>query len=185
MLVSGPEGSDTVEGKLPVPETSHSTPLIALDAVALDTETTGLDARQARLVQVAALPLAGGRMRLDDRFERLVNPGMPIPPAVVAVHGITDAKVADAPRFADIAGNLEAYIGRAIVIGYAIRYDVAVLEREYALAGRPVPRFRALDVRTLAQLAAPALADYTLEALCEWLGVKIRGRHSALGEQRR
>jgi DNA polymerase-3 subunit epsilon/CBS domain-containing protein len=169
---------------LPVPETSYSTPLIALDAVALDTETTGLDARTARLIQVAALPLAAGRLRPDDRFERMVNPGIPIPQATVAVHGITDAMVARVPPFADIAAPLEAYIGRAIVIGYAVAYDLAILEREYGLAGRPAPRLRALDVRTLARLAAPSLADYGLEALCEWLGVRITGRHSALGDAR-
>ena len=68
----------------PLPETSYSTPLIALDAVALDTETTGLDARNARLIQIAALPLVAGRMRLEDRFERLVNPGIPIPKATAS-----------------------------------------------------------------------------------------------------
>lgn len=167
-----------------MPETSYSTPLIALDAVALDTETTGLDARTARVVQVAALPLAAGCMRPEDRFERLVNPGVPIPQDTVAVHGITDAMVAKAPAFAEIAGSIEAYIGQAVVIGYAVAYDIAVLEREYSLAGRAVPRFRALDVRKLARLAAPALADYSLEALCQWLEVEIRGRHSALGDAR-
>jgi DNA polymerase-3 subunit epsilon/CBS domain-containing protein len=171
-------------GEAPLPETSYSTPLIALDAVALDTETTGLDARTARLVQVAALPLAGGRMRPDDRLERLVNPGIPIPAAAVAVHGITDAMVATAPSFNDIAAPLEAYIGRAIVIGYAVAYDLTVLEREYRLAGRPVPPFRALDVRTLARLASPSLADYGLEALCQWLGIELRSRHSAVGDAR-
>jgi CBS domain-containing protein len=165
-----------------LPETSYSTPLIALDAVAVDTETTGLDARNARLIQIAALPLAAGRMRPEDRFERLVNPGIPIPPASTEVHGITDATVAKAPPFGEIAGNLGAYIGRAIMIGYAIGYDVAILEREYSLAGRAVPRFRTLDVRTLARLATPSLADYSLEALCEWLNVRISGRHTALGD---
>jgi CBS domain-containing protein len=165
-----------------VPETSFSTPLIALDAVALDTETTGLDARTARLVQIAALPLAAGRLRPADRFERLVNPGGPIPKEAIAIHGITDAMVADAPAFKDIAATMEAYIGRAIVIGYAIAYDLAVLQREYALAGRPAPPLRALDVRTLARLAAPSLADYGLEALCQWLGIEIKRRHTALGD---
>ena len=180
---SDPQGL-TPSGRHPLPETSYSTQLIALDAVALDTETTGLDARTARLVQVAALPLAAGRMRPDDRFERLVNPGIPIPKAAVAVHGITDAMVAAAPPFKDIAAPLEAYVGRAIVIGYAVAYDLVILEREYRLAGRTLPPFRALDVRTLARLAAPSLADYGLEALCQWLGVELRGRHSALGDAR-
>src|SRR5262249_32619350 len=50
--------------------------------------------------------------------------------------------------------------------------------------GRAVPPFRSLDVRTLARLAAPSLADYGLEALCAWLGIEIRRRHTALGDAR-
>jgi CBS domain-containing protein len=163
-------------------ETTYSTPLIALDAVVLDTETTGLDARTARLVQIGVLPFAGGRLRPEERFERLVNPGQKIPKSAVAVHGITDAMIADAPSFKDIAGPFEAYIGRAVVVGHAIAYDLAVLEREYGLAGRPLPPFRSLCVRTLARVAAPSLADYGLEGLCGWLGIELKGRHTAMGD---
>lgn len=61
------------------PATS-STPLIALDAVVVDCETTGLDPAQARLVEVAALGVSAGRIE-DGRFLRhLVRPDVPIPP---------------------------------------------------------------------------------------------------------
>lgn len=167
-----------------VPTSSHSTPLIALDAVVLDTETTGLDARVARLVQIAALRLSGGNLLLEEPFESLVNPGRPIPQSAIAVHGITDAMVAQAPPFTAIASTLEAFIGTMTIIGHTLQYDLAILEREYGLAGRPAPRFRALDVRTLAQLAAPTLADYGLDRLGDWLGVIIVGRHTAIGDAR-
>ena len=92
--------------------------------------------------------------------------------------------VAKAPPFGDIAGSLEAYIGAAILIGYAIGYDLAVPERrEYSLAARAT-RASAPHARTPTRLAAPSLADYSLEALCEWLEVKISGRHTALGDAR-
>jgi CBS domain-containing protein len=165
-----------------VPGASYSTPLLALEAIVLDTETTGLDARSARIVQIGALRLSGGSLRTEDRFEALVKPGGAIPKTAIAIHGITDDMVAAAPAFAEVAPDLEAFAGRAIVVGYAIHYDLAVLEREYALAGRPWPRFRALDVRMLARLAAPTLADHSLERLCEWLGIEIKGRHTALGD---
>jgi CBS domain-containing protein len=165
-----------------VPQTSHSTPLLALEGIVLDTETTGLDARTARIVQIAAISLAQGSLRAEERFESLVNPGVPIPKAAAAIHGISDEMVATAPPFGDVAPALEAFAGRAVVIGHTIQYDLAVLEREYALAGRRWPGFRALDVVMLARLAAPSLADYSLERLCEWLGVEIRGRHTALGD---
>jgi DNA polymerase III epsilon subunit-like protein len=49
------------------PDTSHSTPLIALDAVALDTETTGLDARIARLVQIGGVKIRQGALNSEER----------------------------------------------------------------------------------------------------------------------
>jgi CBS domain-containing protein len=163
-------------------DTGGSTPLIALDAVVLDTETTDLDARKARLVQIGCLRLTGGALDAGQTFESLVNPGRPIPKSAVAVHGITESMVAAAPAFAAVAEQLEEFIGDAIVIGHAIGYDLAVLRREYQLAGRSWPNFRTLDVRPLARLSAPSLADHGLDHLCEWLGVQIVGRHSALGD---
>ncbi|MDA0702652.1 MAG: exonuclease domain-containing protein [Proteobacteria bacterium] len=50
-----------------------STPLIALEGVVLDTETTGLDASMARLVQIAALRITGEAIAFDDGFDSLVD----------------------------------------------------------------------------------------------------------------
>ena len=161
---------------------SYSTPLLALDAVVLDTETTGLDARTARVVQIAAIRLIQGNLHDEQRFDTLINPGIPIPKAVIAIHGITDEAVGNAPTFAKIAPDLEAFAGRSIIVGHTIHYDLAVLEREYGFAGRRWPGFRALDVRTLAQIAAPSLAEYSLDHLCTWLGIESKARHSAAGD---
>ncbi len=64
-------------------------------AVVLDTETTGLDA--AFPVEVSVLAVDGTVLP-----DTLVDPGMPIPAAATAIHGITDEMVAGAPRFADV-----------------------------------------------------------------------------------
>lgn len=162
-------------------EISYSTPLAALEAVVLDTETTGLDSRTARLVQIGAVRLAGGKV-VSERYERLVNPGVPIPPASTRIHGIADADVADAPAFAAVAADLDSFIGTAIVVGHTIAYDLGILEKESRLAGRVWRRPRALDVRRLARLAAPSLAKYDLDNLCDWLGIEIAGRHTAIGD---
>jgi CBS domain-containing protein len=164
-------------------DASYSTPLISLDAVALDTETTGLDARVARLVQIGGVRIRQGELNSDERFESLVNPGVPIPKVATTVHGISDGMVAAAPKFADIVAEIEAFIGSSIVVGHTIYYDLAVIDREYSLArkkGRP--DWRGLDIRMLARLASPSLADYSLERLCDWLGIEITGRHTAMGD---
>lgn len=56
-----------------------STRLTALEAVALDTETTGLDTRKARMVQIAAVGICGGSVSTDENLSLLVDPGEPIP----------------------------------------------------------------------------------------------------------
>jgi CBS domain-containing protein len=160
---------------------SYSTPLAALEAIALDTETTGLDARSARVVQIGAVAISGREIDKDPCFERLINPGVPIPKAAQAIHGISDEMVAAAPTFAQIISDLDKLMS-GVVIGHAIAYDLAVLEREYRLAQRAWRPPRVLCVRTLARLVAPGLAEHTLERLCEWLEIEITGRHTAIGD---
>ena len=163
-------------------ESSSSTPLLSLSAVVLDLETTGLDARNARIVQVGAVRICECDLDTGQVFDRLVNPGIAIPADTVAVHGITDAAVANAPRFGDVLPDLEAFIGNALIIGHTISYDLAVLQREFALANKPWRQPRALDTLLLARLAAPTLAHHSLDRLCEWLKVPVENRHSAIGD---
>lgn len=161
---------------------SQSTPLAALDCVVLDTETTGLDAATARLVQIGAVRIEAGMLRPEHRFESLVAPGIPVPPASSVVHGLSDADLADAPRFAEIAPRLREFIGRAVVVGHTIGFDLTILQREAGLARCDWPPVAALDVRTLAELARPSLAQYDLDRIAAVLGVSITGRHTAIGD---
>ncbi len=160
----------------------YSTPLIAVDAVVIDTETTGLDARTARLVQVGAVRIRGGAVQCDEQLSRLVDPGVAIPSQASKVHGITDMDLAGAPDFARLAPELEAFLGNAILIGHTIAYDLMVLRREYHLAGRAWKEPRTLDVARLARLATPTNPRYDLDSICEGLGIEIEGRHSAIGD---
>jgi DNA polymerase-3 subunit epsilon/CBS domain-containing protein len=162
--------------------TQFSTPLSSLEAVVIDTETTGLDARTARIVQFGGIPVTGEVVHRDKGFEQFVNPGIPIPPKTSEVHGIRDADVANAPRFAEAIDALETRLGNATLIGHTIAYDLAILHREYQIAGRAWHQPRVLDIRHLARLAQPTLAGYDLDRLCDWLGVKVDGRHTAFGD---
>src|SRR5712691_7698896 len=160
----------------------NATPLIALDAVVLDTETTGLDPASARLVEVAAVRVAGGRIDEASTFRRLVRPGVTIPAAATAIHGIDDAAVEQAPPFAEVWRELSAFVGDAVVIGHSIGFDLAVLKRECDRAGLAFARPRSLCVRLLGEVAGRDLAGYSLDQLAAWLGVEVTGRHSALGD---
>ena len=157
-------------------------PLLALDALVVDTETTGLDPAKAWVVEIAALRLVRGRLEPQAALHRQLRPGEPIPLAVSQIHGIDDAAVADAPAFAGVAAEISRTLDGAVVIGHSLGFDVAVLKREFARAGMAWSPPRTLDTRLLAEIAAPSLNEYSLENLAAWLGVPIVKRHSALGD---
>lgn len=94
-------------------------------AVILDTETTGL-ADPARIVEITVITAVTGETLLDT----LINPGEPIPPEATAIHGITDAMVADAPSFADIADELADILADQRVLIWNAEFDTARIRYE-------------------------------------------------------
>src|SRR6187455_372347 len=158
-----------IHGRRPMAVGRNTTPLIALDAVVLDTETTGLDPRKARIVEIAAVQLVGGRLDTSSPFRRLVQPGEPIPAAATRIHSIDEATVAGAATFAGVWPQFSAYIGTEILIGHTIGFDLALLTRECERIGKVWQAPPTLDTRLLAQVVKPKLADYSLETLSAWL----------------
>lgn len=158
------------------------TPLLAVEAVAVDLETTGLNVRTARIVQIGAVPFAEGRPKDGAGFSMLVNPGVPIPATATAIHGLSNADVLGARSVAGALAELARFIGGRPVIGHAVGFDLAVINAEARRVGGREFRPRFLDTRLLGELVAPALPEFTLEALGAWLGVEPEGRHSAIGD---
>src|SRR5262245_20121242 len=78
------------------------TPLMALDAIVLDTETTGLDPAKARIVEMGAVRFDRGQLNSAASFRRLVRPDTPIPPEATHIHAIDEATVSDARAFAEV-----------------------------------------------------------------------------------
>ena len=160
----------------------NSTALAALPAVALDLETTGLNPRTDRIVQVAAIAMLGPRILDAPRLERTVDPGIPVPAVATRIHGLGDAQLAGAPSFTAVAAALAELLDGRAVIGQHIAFDLAVLEAEALRAGIAWRQPPALDVALLFGALEPSASDLSLEAVAARLGVTIEGRHSALGD---
>ncbi|HSQ00571.1 MAG TPA: exonuclease domain-containing protein [Candidatus Dormibacteraeota bacterium] len=165
-----------------MPRPSRLTALDRMDAVVLDTETTGLDVAQARIVQISAVRIAGGRVLADQTFDALVNPGVPIPPASTTVHGITDVMVGAAPPFLAVKADFDRFRGDAVLVGQSIGFDLAVLLRETRRLGQRWQPPRFLDTKLLAAALDPQAGELGLDALAEAMGVTISDRHRALGD---
>src|ERR1700744_2667322 len=91
--------------------------------VFFDLETTGTDHTRDRIVELAFIKLLPDGTR--DSYVKRVNPGMPIPPEVTAIHGITDEDVKDAPLFKHIAHTLNEWMKGCDLGGYnSSRFDL-------------------------------------------------------------
>jgi len=154
--------------------------LLTVPAVAVDTETTGLDPRHARIIELAAVRIHRGRVVKDETFSCLVNPGIAVPEDSRRIHGIETEDLVDAPDFGEAGRSFSAFIGQRLIIGYSLGFDLAILEREYSRAGLAWPAPRALDLRQLVRLAMPDLAEHSLEGLAAKLGIAVTDRHRAL-----
>jgi CBS domain-containing protein len=161
---------------------ASATPLLALDAVVFDTETTSLDPSRARLLELGAVRLAAGRLVDEGRFHSFVDPGEAIPPASTRIHGIGADRVKGAPDFTSALSAFKTFLGGAVVIGHTIDYDLAVIAGEAKRTKAEFSLPRALDVRILAELVRPTLPGFSLEQLAAWLDIAVEDRHSALGD---
>ena len=159
-----------------------SIPLLSLNAIAFDSETTGLDTSQARMIQLGAVRILHGEVDESQSFQSLINPGLPIPPASQAIHGISDTDVASAPGFSEVVQAFDDWCQDSVLVGYASGFDLAMLKREKQLAGLEWVAPRCLDVRFLVNLLGPNLPDFSLDTIAGWIGVEIQHRHSALGD---
>jgi DNA polymerase-3 subunit epsilon len=158
-----------------------STRLADLTCVVFDTETTGLGDHHA-IVQIAGVRLARGRLT-GERFETLVNPSRPIPPPSTAIHGITDAMVADAPDLTAALTAFRHFCDDDVLVAHNAPFDMGFLRRAAAETGAHFDN-RVLDTVLLSAMVWGQSEVHSLDALTERLGITIppEDRHTAMGD---
>jgi DNA polymerase-3 subunit epsilon len=154
--------------------------------IVLDTETTGFDPRTGdRLVEVGCIEIQD-LLPTGRTFHRFVNPERLIPAGAMAVHGITDEQVKDAPKFREIVGDLMDFIGDAPVIAHNAAFDRSFIDYECGLCSHPLlDADRWIDTLKLAQSRFPGMPN-SLDALCKRYKISLVDRtlHGALIDAR-
>jgi DNA polymerase-3 subunit epsilon len=104
--------------------------------VFFDIESTGLNRKEDRIVDLALVKLNPDGSRISVEFR--VNPGIPISAEAARIHGITDNDVKDCPPFKKVAPDILAFLEGCDLAGYnLIHFDVPMLEEEFRRAGVP------------------------------------------------
>jgi len=148
--------------------------------IILDTETTGLSPSNGdRIVELSAVEVCD--REIGRTFHTFINPGCPIPDAVVRIHGITDAQVSDAPAFAEIADEFLDFIEGGTLVIHNAPFDLRFIVNELALAQLPaIDDMPVIDSLTMARKQFPGQRN-SIESLCDRLGIDCKGRESNAG----
>jgi len=145
----------------------------------VDTETTGLNPRSARICEIAAVTSVG--FEEIRPYSQLINPEQLIPAEVSVIHGITDDMVRDAPSFRDIAHEVLDMFEDAVLVGHNVRFDISFISAELGRAGLRMPRVRAADTLAMAKKSGKFKSN-RLGAIVEALHLPAGRWHRALAD---
>lgn len=150
--------------------------------IVFDTETTGFSFSGGdRLVEIGCVEMVN-RVETGRSFHAYVNPARPMPPDAQAVHGLSDAFLADKPLFTAVADDLLGFLEDSPLVAHNAAFDFGFLNGELRLAGRAaIDTGRMVDTLALARIRHPG-AKHTLDALCGRFGIDRSHRtlHGAL-----
>ncbi|HEX2916300.1 MAG TPA: exonuclease domain-containing protein [Chloroflexia bacterium] len=150
--------------------------------VAIDIESTGVEADTGEIIEVAALRFRlekGGRARVLEEWQTFVRPQNPIPYKITNLTGIRQSDVEHAPSFNQIRERLRQFLGNYPIIGHSVESDIGFLRRHQFEVQNP-----ALDTYELATLVMPQHGNYSLKAVAEALDVQADTAHRAMADAR-
>jgi DNA polymerase III epsilon subunit family exonuclease len=151
------------------------------DFTVIDLETTDRDAKNAEIVEMAAVRVRDGQ--IVDEFQSLVQPRVPLRKDAARVHGIAGADIATAPYFEEVWPRFHAFCGRDILVAHnGYQFDFPILCR----MARELPGgtdFCTYDTLPLARDLCSG-SSCSLGDLARRFGVDVRESHRALGDAR-
>lgn len=150
--------------------------------IIFDTETTGLESKQDRIIEIGAIELINN-FPTGNTLHIYINPGdRKIHPDALAIHGITEEFLKDKPSFADVAPKIMEFFDGAKWIAHNATFDMGFINAEFARLGlAPVPTEQVLDTLSMARRKHP-MGPNSLDALCRRYGIDNghRTKHGAL-----
>lgn len=146
----------------------------------LDVETTGLSARNNRVIEIGIVKIKN--LKMVDRYTTLINPGCDIPYFITQFTGIANSDVAYSPSFYDTAEEIEEFIGNSVMCGHNLSFDEGFLRYEFIRNGfEPLSNLNICTLK-LSRKIFSSLNSKSLESVAKYLGIKNRDSHRALSD---
>lgn len=147
----------------------------------VDTETTGASPRTSRVIELATVSVRHGR--IVDRFETLIDPGVPVPGWITRLTGISTRMLRGAPTPAEAYADWCAYLGgEGHFVAHNAPFDWGFLTAEFARLERPWPFTSRHCTVQMARRCLPQLPSRSLESLIAHYDIRVDDRHRALAD---
>lgn len=171
----------TITNKKVTPKTIKWRDICRKEFIAIDIETTGLEADRDRIIEIAAVKYAD--LRESDRFCTLINPGIRIPRFITEINGITNDMVKDAPTIKEVLPRFIEFIGNSVLVAHNARFDLGFLNHNAWRLGYKSDN-PYIDTLSLCRNVFPGFCNYKLGTVAENLGIDLRNAHRALADTR-
>jgi len=158
--------------------------LAELEFAVIDLETTGWSPEVAAITEIAAVRVRGGARR--GEFASLVNPGVPVPPGIEDLTGISDWMLAAAPGVAAVLPGLLRFAEGCVLVAHNAPFDVGFLVAACTACGLAWPGFTVLDTVMLARyvMDPDEVPDCKLGTLAGFFRAGTSPCHRALADAR-
>lgn len=152
--------------------------LLELPVVVFDFETTGLDVKTARIIEIGAIKYLNKKE--IGRFSTLVHPGQKLPPETFGITGISDEMLADAPPLQDIFYDFHEFMRGCVGVAHNAEFDCNVMLHESARLGMSC-QYHVLCTLKLAR-ALLQTERKNLDALAAHYNLTFESRHRSIGD---
>ncbi len=151
--------------------------------VVFDTETTGLyPFRGDKIIELGCVMIENGCVQRDKTFVELIDPQRPISSHASYLTGITDAMVAGKRTLPAVLLDFLDFVGNRVLVAHSASFDLAFLNKELGRVAATRIYNPVIDTYLLARCLLGEFCDFSLDGLAELFNIKVKGRHTALGD---
>lgn len=149
------------------------------DYVCVDIETTGCQSKWNKIIEIGAVKVNDGK--IVETFSELINPGIPIPPFITELTGITDEMVQDAPGIVEVMSAFIEFAQDYPLLGHNLRFDYSFLKQNAINMGVEFERM-GLDTLKISRKVHPELEKKSLEYMCNYYNILDEHHHRAFND---
>lgn len=149
------------------------------DFVVFDIETTGLSSKNDMITEIGAVKVMGGKVA--ETFSQLINPGIPIPPKITELTGITNEMVAGMPSIDTVMPEFKKFMGDSILVAHNATFDIGFIREKMNILNMEFDN-PVMDTLELARSVFTGLKNHKLNTVAKHLEVSLINHHRAVDD---